>query len=479
MASEDNTVLFTSASSASAPSVANTLRSLVSLPTQFWSKFMSHVLLIAPLILTQLLLKFQDLVDDRFVGSLGMQALGIHSAQYSFYLIGQEMGYAVATSALIFWKRKESRGKQGTILSSHLGLAFLISAGVALAINYHLPLLYHHFKIASEYWPIADPYLKLGLLNLVLRTLCIPLITMLIAADLRFRSILLLASALLFKILIEWSIVHFVWNGASDSVSVRLPLTLIAAVSATVLCTINAGAFASIIRIVDGWSRLHGRALVRVWPGELGIAAISALSPIIFSLQVARADASPSFYITYQLGLHLTCIIMLPVIAGMQIAIRDASAEHSEIVSETESPFKPLHESQWWPKFFYASLVPTIILLLIAAVFYNPIFETIYTYRIPADHRIFLCLFFIGWVFWQCGTIYLIMLRASQKNTLASRNFVIVGIFIQVGFAQVLLMLGLATPLGLAFVFLMYTTSYLILNRNAVYQKDFAATRNP
>ncbi len=70
----------------------------------------SHALLLLPLAATQLLQRLEHVVDNRFMVALGPAALTIHSVQYNFFLVGQALGLASATSTLIFWKRKEVEG---------------------------------------------------------------------------------------------------------------------------------------------------------------------------------------------------------------------------------------------------------------------------------------------------------------------------------------------------------------------------------
>jgi hypothetical protein len=221
---------------------------------------------------------------------------------------------------------------------------------------------------------------------------------------------------------------------------------------------------------VDGWGKMEMKSILTVWPGELGIASINAIAGIAFGFQLAKVSSSPGFFITYQLALHFTYILALPVIAGMQIAVRDASAEQSNKLSTT---FIPLHESKWWPQFFYSSLMPTCLMFGITAVFSKPIFLFVYNYTIPPDHLVFMPVFFASWILWECGDVYLIMLRAAKKNTLATRNFMIATLGVELGITQILLWMGWATPVSVSIVIFAFCSTFLLLNRHAITRIQF------
>ncbi|MEO5970431.1 MAG: hypothetical protein ABIQ95_10935, partial [Bdellovibrionia bacterium] len=406
------------------PTLKDAIFSLIHLPHKFSIIFRTHVWLLLPLIATQLLQKCQDLIDDRFISVLGMEALSVHNIQHSLFLIGHEIGLASATSALIFWKRKEARGKQGSILWLHLLMPVALASVTAAIVLFFLDDLAKYFRISAQFTGNARWYWKLGLLNLIVRTLYIPLNAILIACNQRVKCTLLAAGVLLSKVAFGWFAIRVGQSFETNAYSTIIPMLIIGSGSIVALAIASAIAIKWISRLVDGWEKMDLKSLFEVWPGELGIGAISALSPLIFGFQIAKVNTSPGFFVTYQLALHFTYIITLPVLAGMQIAVRDASAEQIDSLGIS---FKPLHESRWWPQFFYASLIPSCVLLLITSIFAKPIFFQLYNYPVPKDHLPFLPLFFLSWILWQIGNIFLIMLRASKKNSLATWNFIVAG----------------------------------------------------
>jgi hypothetical protein len=447
------------------PTVKDALLSLIRLPQTFSQIFKDHIFNLLPLVLTQLLQRFQDVVDNRYLASLGNEALAIHNVQFNLYFIAQEIGLAAAISALIFWRRKENRGKQGSILKLHILLPILLTTGLAGVIYFFLDGLQRHFHILEAFRTTAHLYWTVGLANLVFRSIQFPLCAILIACDQRLRCVLLGSGVLLAKIALNWSALHFYWDSGNDPVSILKPMMLMDLGSIVILAIGAFVAYRWISGAVDGWNKMDFKSILKVWPGELGIAAINSIAGVTFGFQVAEVLTSPGFFVTYELALNFTYILALPVIAGMQIAVRDASAEQS---NQEGSSFIPLHESKWWPQFFYASLMPTCTFFAITAFFAKPIFQFVYNYTIPKEHLIFMPVFFASWIIWEVGDVYLIMMRAAKKNTLATRNFLIATLGTEVGLTQLLLWKGWATPLTLSGVSLLFCLTYFILNRQAI-----------
>jgi Na+-driven multidrug efflux pump len=63
--------------------------------------------IIIPLVIAQLLQRLYPAVDNRYLSTLGSQALLIYNLQYNFVNLGQFIGIATSFSALLFWNRKE------------------------------------------------------------------------------------------------------------------------------------------------------------------------------------------------------------------------------------------------------------------------------------------------------------------------------------------------------------------------------------
>lgn len=464
------------------PSYKDTFRSLIYLPKKFAVKFRAHIWILLPLIVTQLLQKSQDLVDDRFVAFLGTDALAIHNVLYSLFLIGQEIGLAAATSALIFWKRKEVEGKQGLVLRLHLAMPVLLTSFASLIIYFYLGSIIAYFKVPESHFYLAKMYLTYGLVNLVVRSAYVPLTAMLIACDQRMKCTILAGCMLAAKVFLGWSVIYWFWDQNLSVGSIRAPMQVIGCFAIAVLVIAVLVSTYWVSRLVDGWKKIDLRSVFNVWPGELGIVLVNTTSSLIFGLQIARANASSSLFVTFQLASHFCYILSLPVLAGMQIAIKDASSEQSHVSNssrrepcpadlggdEIVTEFKPLSESAWWPQFFYASYVPTTLLLWLTAAFCKPFFYYIYHYDIPSDHLIFLRVFFLGWSLWQSGNIFLVMLRASKKNGLATRNYMLSTFFVQVGLTQLALSVGWATPLTVGLITFASCFTYLVMNIRSV-----------
>ncbi|MEO5968660.1 MAG: hypothetical protein ABIQ95_01930, partial [Bdellovibrionia bacterium] len=314
------------------PTPKDVLLSLIRLPKAFSNILRTHFLILLPLVLTQLLQRFQDVVDNRFISSLGTQALEIHNVQFNLYFIAQEIGLAAAISALIFWRRKECIGKQGFILKLHLYMPIAISAISAAIIYFFLDNLANHFSIAESFKGTARIYWILGLVNLVFRSIQIPLSAILIACDHRIKCLVLGGGILLGKIILGWTAIHYFWNSQTDPASILTPMIILDVGAIVILLLGSIVGIRWISSFVDGWGRMDLRSILKVWPGELGIAAVNSAAGIIFGFQIAMVTTSPGFFVTYQLALHFTYILALPVIAGMQIAVRDASAEQSNVL---------------------------------------------------------------------------------------------------------------------------------------------------
>lgn len=457
--------------------IKHALEVAISQPTRFWKLLKRHMWILLPLIATQLLQKLQDLVDDRLMNTLGLPALTIHNVQGSLYSLSQEIGLIAATSLLIFWKRQESKGKQKNVLSLHLILTLFLSGLVCFFTYRNIPFLCNHFEIPVEYHHTAELYLKVGLFNIMLRALYVPVNTILITCNQRLKCIGCILSLVAFKSILAVICAKYIWNHEQSVDAVTIPMIVFLVGSCIGLLAMLIYATRHLFDLSDGWGKFNIRHALKVWPGEIGIGGVSALSPLLFSFQVAKANTSPGFFVTYQIALHLTYLLALPVLAGIQIAVSEASVEHSEYKGSSPGvQFKPLHKSNWWPKFFYASLVPSVLAFSIAALFPQKIITLIYGYDIPSEHLPFLPVFYGAWILFQCGSVFLIMLRASHKNIVATRNIIISGLCVQIGLTQLLLWLGVCTSLGVGLVIAASCFTYLLLNWNSAFNLQIKAS---
>lgn len=396
------------------------------------------------------------MIDNRYLAEIGKQALGIHSIQFNFFLVGQAIGLASATSALIFWKRKEVEAKQGFILLQHLILSGLASAAVAILVFPFTGKLVHYFEISDVFYSTGKLYLRLGLLSMILQAMYAAINAVLIASDQRFKSTLLIGLILTIKIIVGYFAVHTLAPHDPSSAMIVIACGTIFSVGVSLLLGIR-----FIVNRVDGWKRFEFRSLSKVWTSEVATGAIRSLAPIAFSFQIARVYASPGFFVTCQLALHLAYLLVLPQLAGTQIAVRDASAELSE-------GRQMWSHSSWFPPFLYTSLLPTQILLWFGVFFAVPLFSFFYKYNVPLDHRSFLPLYFLGCSMGQIGNLFVILLRASRRNFIATRNSLFTELFLQLGLTQLLLLFGWATPTTIGLTVCCYCFAYLFLNARSV-----------
>src|SRR5262249_23222253 len=100
-------------------------------------------------------------------------------------LIGYEVGLATATSLLVFWRRREVQGKQGSVFFSHLLLSALAATAGAFLISLKIPNICQYFNLPQEYVPLAALYFHFGLVSLVLRSLYVPINALLVSSDQR------------------------------------------------------------------------------------------------------------------------------------------------------------------------------------------------------------------------------------------------------------------------------------------------------
>lgn len=255
------------------------LKSLIDLPKKFWMNFFLHVAVLIPLLATLLIQKLQDLVDDRYMGLLGSIALMIQSIQSNFFLIGQEVGLATATSLLVFWRRREVAGKQGSVFILHLILSALAAGVGAFLIGLKIPNLCKYFNIPVEYYGIAALSFRFGLFNLVLRSLYVPINALLVASDDREQkkiSLFYSTGIVLAKALLAWLILSQVKTPIQKAEDLELPLMIYGIGSNIILGSVVIILGLFVLRRLKGGSPFSWSLILKVWPCEIGIGAVSA-----------------------------------------------------------------------------------------------------------------------------------------------------------------------------------------------------------
>ena len=159
-------------------------------------------------------------------------------------------------------------------------------------------------------------------------------------------------------------------------------------------------------------------------------------------------------------SLHVAYVFSLPLLACVQIAVRDASA----FISRQNINTKTSRIPHWWQQLFYTGLIPTLFLLGIATVAPTLIISRFYGYATPLDHIPFLSIFFFACLIGQIGNTLTIPIRARKKSILVTKNFLIAEFLIMLGGTQFMLLSQRATPWNLGNLTLLFTIFYLLLN---------------
>src|SRR5437762_2031277 len=104
-----------------------------------------------------------------------------------------------------------------------------------------------------------------------------------------------------------------------------------------------------IIRKVQGWETIQLKEILPVWRSELGIYFIRGITPFTYALQLSSIKSSSGFLTTYQLALQISYVLCLPLLASMQLAVRNAS----EAISKNTNSVVP----PWWNELLYTGLL--------------------------------------------------------------------------------------------------------------------------
>ena|SRR3990167_3375766 len=418
------------------------------------NKISGGYVLMLPILIAQLLQRIYPVIDNHFIGILGKSYLYLHNIQFNFITFGQFIGTATSVSILVFWRREECTHQQGHILIKHLLSTTLLTMTAALTAWVFSEKILLAYSIDTNAITVARAYLGIGLLNMVLQSIYISLDGALVASKLQRFSMLIAAGLLAGNIIFDRLSIAYYFSG-NDPVT---PLLLIGLSTTGILLFAITISTRKILRHIHGWSSFSIKEMMSVWCSELGVYLIRGVTPFIYTYQLCLITASAGFIVTYQLALQLSYLFCLPLLASMQIAVREAS-EAESVNTNT---------AKWWQPLLYTGILPTTALLALGVFAGVPILEIAFNYHPASDHFNYLPVFFISCWIGQWGNIFTVPLRAKKLNYLVTKNFFIAELIILLGGTQLLIMLNLATPLTVAYASLLFTTAYLILNvRNA------------
>lgn len=414
-------------------------------------------LMVIPILASQILQRLYPIIDNRYLTVLGSQALYIHNVQYNFTTFGQFIGFATFISCLVFWKRKECRDKQGSILIKHLVLAGSFTLVVAILSWIFAPTILTYYKIDPSYLAIATIYLKIGLCSMVLQAIYGGLDGMLVGSQQQRGSMYIALFLVITNVVVDRYAVYSLYSGMNNAGSISSPIIMIALSNVILLLIGILLALSLVVRRVHGWNPYPLKEMLPVWWGETGSYLVRGVAPFFYTYQLTLINAAPGFLVTYQLAFHLSYIFCFPLIAAMQVAVRDAGQ-----LSSDETPVSGV--PRWWNAFLYTGLMPTTALLVMGIFASVPLMRLIYDYNTPIDHIPFLTLFFIGCWMGQWGNTFTIPLRAAKKSYLITKNFFFAELIAMLGGTQLLIYFGIATPTTVGYVTLLFTLVYGLSN---------------
>lgn len=428
----------------------NKYLSWFSLPVGLGAIFLS----IIPIVFAQLLQKFYPIIDNHYIGQLGTQALLIHNIQYSFISLGQYIGSATAISCLIFWKRAEFIDKQKSVLVLHVGLCLLASLICFSVASFYTSNILSYFSVDAIYNNLAKIYFHIGLVNMVLQSLYVGLLGIVIAANKEKLSLVFSIILLIINLLADSIALHVVFSGGISPQSILPVMLMISLSSSVVLLLCNFILIKLILKHATGWNKLDFKVILKVWFNELGGAFISGIYPILYIFQLGAVKSSGSLLITYQLIMQITSVLCIPLLATMQIALRDASAQ---VLTNDSAP-------QWWKELFYFGLIPTQFLLMLFILAPRKIIYLVFGYAVPFDQHNYLLLFLVASMIGQIGNILTVPIRAKKRSHLVTTSYFITDFIVMLGGMQLIIAIHNATPTSTGFITLLYTIVYLFIN---------------
>lgn len=406
--------------------------------------------IVLPLILSQVLQRLFPIVDNRYISELGSASLYINNIQYNFITLGQFIGIATYISSLVFWRRSECVAKQGNILIKHLSIVGVFTTVLAAFCWFYAGNIVSFYQVDSAYIPLATAYLKVGLINMVLQAIYGGIDGVLVGASKQVTSMIVAGLLVLGNIICDYYAVYHL-SSAFNSM-MMIGISSIVMLSMCIITMLNIAC-----KSVKGWEKIKYKDIFVVWSSELGTYLIRGIVPFIYAYQLNYALTQFKILTSYQLALHISYVFCFPLVASMQLAIRDSVAS-PEADREVSQPPK------WWNVFLYTGLLPTTILLVLGVVYEKQLLSFFYNYITPDQHICFLALFFASCIIGQFGNAITIPLRVAKKNYLVTRNFLIAEMAVMLGGTEILIQTNQATPMLLGCVLVLFTVAYASLN---------------
>lgn len=415
-------------------------------------------LLVLPIIISQILQRLYPVIDSRYISLLGKEALLLHSVQYNFIIFGQFMGAATAISCLVFWKRQECIKKQGSIFLKHILLVGVSMAVLALILAVFSSWINIEYKVDSAYLKVGSIYLCIGLCNMVLQALYGSLDGMLLASGQQKKSMMISFVMLFVNVLADAYAIHFLFSGIQDPGSIYNPILFIGLSTTVFLIMGCLTATYFVVKNAQGWEEIHFREIMPVWKSELGVYVIRGVTPFIYAFQLSLITVTSGLLVTYQLALQLSYIFCLPLLASMQLAVRNASEEF------TSNSYNKNTVPRWWNELLYTGLLPTVALLMLGLFFPCFLLLKVYHYVLPPAHLPFISIYFLACLVGQFANILTVPLRSRKKNYLVMRNFFFSELIVMLGGTEVLILIHQATPFNAGIAVLLFVIMQLLLN---------------
>lgn len=418
-----------------------------------------HYLIILPLIFSQLCQRVFHIIDNRFIEKLGHEILYIHNLQYTFIILGQLIGVAGATAGLVLWNSTEKQGRKRSVLFQLMTMTGAATCVFVIPIAILLPWILQFFAIPAALRHLASSYIHIGLLNMMLYSVYLCLDGLLIATRRQNWSLIVSASLTAVNLLADFSVIHFYFSGIQDGVQAAFtPLCLVGGSTTMILSIAILFITRLILKDAEGPVRFSFRDFWPVWGGELGISIVRAIGPLLYPFQFALMFGAAEFLNTYNIALHLAFLCCLPLTAGTQIAVRDAS------LTAAGSGFTETNFIGWWAPFFYTGFLPTYFLLFLAASLPREALQLVYGYLPPPSHQRFLPIFFFACMVGQTGHIFSVKIRALRHSVLVTRNFIVSQIGVQFTLFQALIYWHKASPAAVGLAIMASSVTYSGLN---------------
>lgn len=428
---------------------------LPAFPDDFWR----YIAILIPLILTSVLQRLEFVIDNRFIHALGSEAVNIQAIQNSFFSLGQSLGIAGAASVLVFWKSTR-KGSLNHLLNAHVGASLAVGLIAALVFIPLLPNLLARFQVAQSNSSIANFYLWIGLTALPLQAAYVTVNAVLIGQDKRIQSTFLILVILIAKFAVNFFLIwNFTrqddlrpnWHTVFFQIGIANAAIMVVALTCAVWYAIDQEPHEP-EPFKENW--------MQVWFHELWFSVVRGYAPIFLILIIARV--SEGFVTTFQFTATIAYFLALPLVAGNQLALRDAAAEQKAfgLIS-----LLPLKKSKWFSNYFYSAFLLSELLLLIGAFTGPTILSNLFGYLTPPAHLSFVSAYFLVCMIGQVGHMFVIQLRASRLSKVVSRNILISEVFVQLLLSYFLVQLDMATPFAIAAVAVGgYCLTYVAIN---------------